>query len=640
MTDLLDLRAGPLSLGFNATDGFIRYLSYGSHEFLRGVYAAVRDRNWGTVPPRIKLLSQSVKADSFAVAFETVCEQGDIHFVWQGAITGHADGRIHYRFKGEAQSTFLSNRIGFCVLHPPALAGRECVVESVSGECTQGKFPEAIAPHQPFLNLRAITHKVCPGVSIEVRMLGDTFEMEDQRNWTDASYKTYCTPLALPFPATINKGAIIEQQIVITAQVAPEGRRKIASPGIQKRRRAHVYLTPGDRPFTLPAIGTVWNGSSTLQPAEWSELAALRLSHLRLDVRFSRPDWHAEFITGVKASKHLGTALEIVLHVSDGAEREVGELIDALKALHPRPAVARWIVLHQNERCCTGQWLKGVAPFIRKARLGGLIGSGTDAYFTEFNRGRPPAEGMDFGCYSINPQVHAFDDRSLTETLAMQGVTVQNASALIAGKPIAVTPVSLRPRFNPNATAGDSSTPAGELPADVDSRQATAFGAVWTLGSLKSLGEAGALSATYYNALGWTGLMEHPHGNSAPARFPSQPGALFPLFHVLAWAGLHRGATGLSCQSSHPLVSEALVVKTNEGFEALLGNYTDEPRMVTLKLPTDSTRILTQILDFSKSPNASSMTDCLDQIPWEQHLAKQGQLTLTLPAHALARCGW
>ena len=34
---------------------------------------------------------------------------------------------------------------------------------------------------------------------------GETFEMEDQRNWTDASFKTYCTPLSLPYPIKIIK---------------------------------------------------------------------------------------------------------------------------------------------------------------------------------------------------------------------------------------------------------------------------------------------------------------------------------------------------------------------------------------------------------------------------------------------------
>ena len=39
------------------------------------------------------------------------------------------------------------------------------------------------------------------------------FEMEDQRNWTDASYKTYGTPLALPFPAEINVGHKINKAV-------------------------------------------------------------------------------------------------------------------------------------------------------------------------------------------------------------------------------------------------------------------------------------------------------------------------------------------------------------------------------------------------------------------------------------------
>ena len=49
-----------------------------------------------------------------------------------------------------------------------------------------------------------------------MRFAGDVFEMEDQRNWTDASYKTYCTPLALPFPVEIPEGARISQSVTLT----------------------------------------------------------------------------------------------------------------------------------------------------------------------------------------------------------------------------------------------------------------------------------------------------------------------------------------------------------------------------------------------------------------------------------------
>ncbi len=67
-------------------------------------------------------------------------------------------------------------------------------------------LPDLIDPWQPFKDMRAITHTVRPGLTAECRMEGDTFEMEDQRNWSDASYKTYVRPLALPWPYVLPCG--------------------------------------------------------------------------------------------------------------------------------------------------------------------------------------------------------------------------------------------------------------------------------------------------------------------------------------------------------------------------------------------------------------------------------------------------
>ena len=113
---------------------------------------------------------------------------------------------------GVARSTFLRNRIGFCVLHPiHECAGAACRIEHVDGTVETTRFPQYIAPQAlvdgiihpvyPFADLRAMAHEVQPGVWADLRFEGETFEMEDQRNWTDASYKTYGTPLRLPFPA-------------------------------------------------------------------------------------------------------------------------------------------------------------------------------------------------------------------------------------------------------------------------------------------------------------------------------------------------------------------------------------------------------------------------------------------------------
>ena len=101
--------------------------------------------------------------------------------------------------EGEGLTDFETNRTGFVVLHPiEGVAGEGVTIERVDGTVDEGRFPALIDPVQPMMELRALTHRPAPGLSVECRMEGDTFEMEDQRNWTDASYKTYVRPLALP----------------------------------------------------------------------------------------------------------------------------------------------------------------------------------------------------------------------------------------------------------------------------------------------------------------------------------------------------------------------------------------------------------------------------------------------------------
>ena len=51
--------------------------------------------------------------------------------------------------------------------------------------------------------MQSISHGTPSGGEVTISFTGDLFEMEDQRNWTDASYKTYSTPLRIPYPAPI-----------------------------------------------------------------------------------------------------------------------------------------------------------------------------------------------------------------------------------------------------------------------------------------------------------------------------------------------------------------------------------------------------------------------------------------------------
>src|SRR6266436_4368568 len=201
----LELRAGPLTMIFEPGSAFLRHIRLGDHEVLRAIYGAVRDQNWGTIPPVISNLKSDVNTDSFSLSFEVACQQREIDFFWRGLIRGEPTGQVSYTFEGQVRSPFQRNRIGLCVLHPIAeCSGRPCLVQHADGTEEQGFFPKSISPHQPFFDLKAISYEVVTtGITARIEFAGEVFEMEDQRNWSDASFKTYSTPQSLPKPVTV-----------------------------------------------------------------------------------------------------------------------------------------------------------------------------------------------------------------------------------------------------------------------------------------------------------------------------------------------------------------------------------------------------------------------------------------------------
>jgi hypothetical protein len=116
LPEQVPLRAGPLSLLYEAGD--LRYIKFGEHEVVRRIYAAVRDRNWGTVAGKLSDVQMQIREHSFRIAYLSEHKERDIDFVWRAEITGEVEGTICFTFDGQARSTFLKNRIGFCVLHP------------------------------------------------------------------------------------------------------------------------------------------------------------------------------------------------------------------------------------------------------------------------------------------------------------------------------------------------------------------------------------------------------------------------------------------------------------------------------------------------------------------------------------------
>ncbi len=520
----LALRAGPLTMIFEPDNAFLRYIRLGDHEMVRNIYAVVRDQNWNTIPWQVRNLKADVRADSFDVSFEVECDDGAIRYAWRGAVSGTAEGRVTFSFDGEAMSDFLRNRIGICVLHPILeCAGKTCSLEHTNGSIEPTLFPKHIAPWQPLMDVRAITHEVASGVRCEVRLEGEVFETEDQRNFGDTSFKTYSTPQDLPKPVPVKTAEPVRHRATVTL-LNPE--RKKVLPVVQGRPPQISISTSPIVP--KPALGLqLSKDGHRLTELEAERIRALRLTHLRADLTLTAGDWRAQLRAASEEANLLRLPLHIALHIGADAETELAEFVREAEVVRPR--VAMWIVQKHGESFPKTETIQLARK--KLAPLGSmLIAAAASPFFTEFNRNRPAEDFAALPCIPFTPQIHLTDRNTLIDNIADATEMIDTAAAITPQQAV-MSQITLK-RAEPKATKLKD---ADALPPTVDARQSSLFCAAWTLAHIAQIATATHLhSATYYETVGWRGVMESDAGSSLPARFYSIPGAVFPVYHVFA----------------------------------------------------------------------------------------------------------
>jgi len=318
------LRAGPLEVEFD--NGQLRYLKVNGVEVLRAIGFLVRDENWGTYAPAISDLKIDQRADGFTVSFHAVCKRHDQEIAYDAAIEGTQEGNLTFDGIAIPRTQFLTARTGFVVLHPlRGVAGCPMEVEHVDGSVVSGKFPELVDPVQPVLDIRSLTHEVAPGLKATVRMEGDTFEMEDHRNWTDASFKTYVRPLSLPWPYRLQAGELVEQSIrvMLSGHAGPK-RAAGASAAIEVKLGEVTNETVPPVGLGMPAEEI----EHSLRQIDLLKLAAPRFLMCRFDPRCKHG---VEELNGYrKLCEQTGAdaVLEIVVESVDDHARELRQLGD------------------------------------------------------------------------------------------------------------------------------------------------------------------------------------------------------------------------------------------------------------------------------------------------------------------------
>lgn len=628
LPETIALRAGPLQMRFE--NGDLHAIKLGDYEIVRRIYAAVRDQNWNTIQSQISNLKLQIEEDSFRISYDSTHCEREIDFAWRGEIVGESNGTIRFTFDGAARSSFLRNRIGFCVLHPTELAGQQCRVRYANGSEGVTKFPSLVAAEQPveaIHDLGSIAHEVAPGIEAEVIFSGDLFEMEDQRNWIDASYKTFCTPLRLPFPVEVVAGTRITQTIELRLNTVAQT-VEFASPSTVAIQQ-NVILSSQKQRFALPPIG-FGISEHLLTTRECERLKTLRPSHLRVDLKLAENNVAQTFMRACDEAERLNVSLEIALFLTNNAEAEWISFISLLT--HRTPRVARWLIFDEGAKATSARLLQLVRQSLRLVEA--PIGSGTNADFYQLNQNRPATDLMDFVAFSMNPQTHAFDNASLIETLTAVPAPIHSARQYFDGLPVVVSPLTLKPRFNPVATSAIAED-AAVLPANVDVRQMSLFGAAWTLGAIKRLTESKPASVTCFETTGWRGVMETESGSPLPHQFHSLPGAVFPLYHVLADVAEFAGGEMIATASSDPLKVEAMLLQRGEARMLLLVNLTNELQTATMREIASATQ-----LRRLHEHNAEAAMVAVDAFRAQAETNNRSSDTIKLLPYEVARFDW
>jgi D-apionolactonase len=488
---------GALALKLDRNGAFAREISLDGEELFRGVGFVVRDANWGT--PALSAEAVISRQDGRIVAESggTLDSAGG-DLTWSAAWT-IADNWIEATARASSRSGFETNRTGFVALHSlPAARGRPVKVTHPDGSVEETLFPDLVSPHQPFFDIAALEYTTSAGHRLRLSFKGEVFEIEDQRNWTDASYKTYCRPLRLPFPyRVIGQSAIVEQTVRLEI-LAP-------APAASNKDGARPAIV---RTATMPVLGASLP-PGPLRQGQAEALRALALGFTAIEIDLSDAGWFAE--AGAKIAAAPGPVRIDVRRSEPSDTRACVSALAPLLAGKTMIGLSLW-----DADDATIASARTAAPRMR-------IGGGTGAFFTELNRmTRWP--GADYLTWTSNPTVHGFNDDTIGETTEPLADIVRTARARSPSARFQIGPMTLGLRYNPNATTAEGR----RRTAAPDPRQSGMIAAAWLVGTIAGFLDPAVETLTFFEPVGPKGLL-------------SADGAWSPAAHVLARLSSYAG---------------------------------------------------------------------------------------------------
>lgn len=481
----IDHSFGPWS--FTLEGGALRHIKLHGVEGIRGIAFLVRDRDWGTLSATITNEQISHDPTSLTLSYEAAYATGDAQLNVQVSINVTAQN-LSMTALGQTRGAFETNRAGFTVLHPiSSVAGHPVQVTHSDGTHTNATFPYLIDPWQPFMDITALTHEVADA-ALTCQFHGDTFEMEDQRQWGDASYKTYNRPLAKPWPYLLDDGETLRQSVNLAWQPHTPTASRIA--------------VSDPESVTFPQMALVLTSDDAarlaVNPSDIRQVNPQRiLCHLDATLGDTRAQF-AAFAAAQISCPDQAFDLELICKCDADPTPELLALAAQMRGSGFAPDSI--LVCPAVDRQSTppgSDWpacppLTDIHAAAKTAFAGVSLGGGMVSFFPELNRKRPPVDMLAFVSHGLCPIVHAADDVSVMETLEAIPHITRSARNIIGKKDYRIGPATIAMRQNPYGTRTIPNPSQTRLcMTDDDPRHRAQFGAAYALGLATALASAG-----------------------------------------------------------------------------------------------------------------------------------------------------
>ena len=476
----------------------IRNIRYEGVQIIDLLYTAIRPSDWSTLKSDEYAADLRISGNDYEI---TITESFTSALVATTKVILSAGNTfsVEYELKGLAE--YSVNRWGICFCLDTAdwmgasvlsSGNSYSLLRDISPQRVVDGFVQGLFPESHEMQFIAADQRC-----LKVASNGKVLEAEDQRNWTDNTYKIYSGSLKEPRPFTTSPGSSWKQKVNFEV-------------GVPKQNSADPTKILVREIEALPSIGLQFNSDPLLTPDDLEKaLVLLEIDHLRVNAESLTPQ-------KIATTASNGLILETALLSSNQNEILKAEVVQLSERV---PAGSRLLI--QRE----GREVVEATDLPKNESLNTYI-PGTDAYLVDLHREK--FEFTNSVSYSITPTVHSTDTETIFKTLSTQKESIEFAQKYLAPQ-VFLSPITFSTRGNPET--GHSRDQRINF-ADLDSAMhiRTIEGAAWTLGSIHAVASAGAFSGSWHELFGEHGII---YSQSGAIKFS-------PVFHAISALGAHH----------------------------------------------------------------------------------------------------